>query len=262
MAAFIKGRPWSALFYARRLSVRFAAALIAAPSALFGGGTFAATESESAIRQPDSGIVIAGAVSRPGIVSSPRFLSEAVAEAGGLTPQAYALGSVLLRPATAGATTEACLARHRSWLSAQLSTVPDLDPKIVTYLTDQVGMGRLVRVPLALTSTTQGEGGAAAVLLGAGDVLIIPARASTVAVVGESLAGAQQWRYEPGYRVEDYLDQYIRPASDQRALALYLPDGRLQELRVNYWNYEKQVVPPGSVIWMGSPKKAKRSCGE
>lgn len=264
MDALIKGRPWLALFYARRLSARFAAILLAAPAFVFGGTAFAVDEPDDAAQRPESGIVIAGAVSRPGIVGAPRSLNEAIVAAGGLTPQAYALGAVLLRPASAGATTtEACLARHQSWLSAQLSTVPGLDPNIVAYLTEQVGTGRLVRVPVALVSGAPAESGAAAVsLLGAGDVLIIPSRPSTVAVVGESLAGAQQWRYEPGLRVEDYLAQYLRPSTDQRPLALYLPDGRLRELRLNFWNYEKQVVPPGSVIWIGARDQAKRACVE
>lgn len=263
MAALIKGRPWPALFYACGFSPQPVLACLAVIGLAAGTAASAAEDAPERSPPPDSGIVIAGAVTQPGIVRAPLPLAQALAEAGGLSAQAYALGAVLLRPASAAASTsQACLARHRSWLSAQLATIPDLDPNIVSYLIDQVGKGRLVRIPVALASVAQETGAADTVLLGVGDVLIIPARPSTVAVVGESLAGAQQWRYEPGLRVEDYLDQYLRPSTDQRALALYLPDGRLRELRLNFWNYEKQVVPPGSVIWMGARDRASRACVE
>lgn len=257
---FRKGRPWLALFCACRFLPRLGFAFLIGLSALLSGPANA----ESAATAPASsgGIMVAGAVARATTIPGPVTLLEAISQAGGLTAQAYALGTVLLRPAPGGITSETCLARQRSWLSAQLATVPGLDQDWVSALADQVGRGRLVRVPVALAASSMETTAAQAVNLGEGDVLIIPPRPSTIAVVGEALAGTQQWRYEPGFRVEDYLAEYLQPATDQRALALYLPNGRLRELRLNYWNYQEQVVPPGSVIWMGATRRALAACGE
>ncbi len=87
------------------------------------------------------------------------------------------------------------------------------------------------------------------VVLEPGDALLIPKRPSSVTVAGQVLNPGSQI-FASGRSPTDYVEQaggYGQAADKKRAFIIF-PDGSAKPLKLSGWNFEKQDVPPGSLI--------------
>jgi polysaccharide biosynthesis/export protein len=207
-------------------------------------------------------VSVLGDVVRPGSYPASAKVSEVLLAAGGLRPSAYPLGAVLLRPAHLKALPQPCLRRSAQVLQAQLSLSPGLASGQLDALIQAAAVGQMQRLPVEVDRAVLAVAPDRDSLLGGGDVLYIPSRPQTVAVLGDAPLGLQVFRHAPGQLAEDYLVPGLSPRFSRRRHTLYLPNGALQPLQLSYWNYRKEVVPPGSVILVEPPlsRQERREC--
>ena len=209
----------------------------------------------------NSQITVIGDVERPGSYPATAKVSEILVAAGGLGPSAYPLGAVLLRPAYLEALPSSCLQRSAQVLQAQLSLSPGLASGQLDALIQATAVGQMQRLPVEVDRAVLAVAPDRDTLLGGGDVLFIPSRPQTVAVLGDAPLGLQVFRHAPGHLAEDYLVPGLSPRFSRRRHTLYLPNGSLQPLQLSYWNYRKEVVPPGSVILVEPPSSRQERLG-
>ncbi|MBS0280943.1 MAG: capsule biosynthesis GfcC family protein, partial [Proteobacteria bacterium] len=86
-------------------------------------------------------------------------------------------------------------------------------------------------------------------LLEAGDVLYIPQRPSTIAVLGQVMQPGS-FPYRSGKTLEDYIEQAggYAATSDESLTFIVLPDGSARRIRKSWLSFDAQDLPPGSTI--------------
>jgi polysaccharide export outer membrane protein len=185
-------------------------------------------------------------------------LSDLLVRAGGLTNTAYASGSVFLRKSAAAAEHEGYL-RAASEIENELVIAmtrvgnDKIDPStfasmqtFVNELRTQKAVGRVAIVadPSVLASRPEMDP-----LLEAGDVLYIPQRPSTIAVLGQVMQPGSL-PYRPGMTLEDYIEQAggYAATSDESLTFIVLPDGSARRIRKSWLSFDAQDLPPGSTI--------------
>lgn len=208
----------------------------------------------------DSGLVtILGEFKRPGRYTIKRGerVSEIIARAGGLTPQAYPYGAVFTRES----------AKNRERLGYERSAF-ELEGALATALSspDSGALGAASQAVSSLIETLRSTEPVGRVVMEAdptvlqirpdldivlepGDQLIMPKRPSSVTVTGEVLSpGAQQ--FFPGLKADEYVDMAggIGQAGDDGRIFVVLPNGAAKPLSIAYWNYDPVLIPPGSTI--------------
>jgi len=185
-------------------------------------------------------------------------LSDLLARAGGLTSNAYAYGTVFLRKSAASAEHEGYL-RAANEIENELVIAmtrvgnDKVDPStfasmqtFVNELRTQKAVGRVAIVadPSVLASKPEIDP-----LLEAGDVLYIPQRPSTIAVLGQVMQPGS-FPYRPGKTLEDYVEQAggYAATSDESLTFIVLPDGSARRIRKSWLSFDAQDLPPGSTI--------------
>ncbi len=207
------------------------------------------------------GILLAGEFNHPGIYTLSRgeTLSQVIARAGGLTPQAYPYGAVLTRERlkrqekrhyarTARDLQDASFAllhkRDGDDSAAAISAIEGL----VKELKETQAVGRIVveadPAMLALNPDLD-------TLLEAGDTLYMPQRSNIISVTGEVLnPGASS--FIPGRNADDYISKAggLRRYADEERVFVVLPNGEAQPVisTMTHWNYSPIKIPPGSTI--------------
>jgi protein involved in polysaccharide export with SLBB domain len=86
-------------------------------------------------------------------------------------------------------------------------------------------------------------------LLEPGDVVFIPQRPSTVAVLGEVMQPGS-YSYRPGMTVGDYIKKaggYAQFANDDLTF-IVMPDGSARRIETSWLNFDVNTLPPGSTI--------------
>lgn len=213
--------------------------------------------------QPTSGsplakdaITVIGAVEQAGIVGSKGArVDDAIADAGGLREDAYPLGAMLYRrlpdergdSATAGVERD-LVAGALDGLQVALSG-PFGGERRARLIAELRTEGRFMRVPVAADAALQRRFPERNPALAPGDVLFLPTRPETVTVIG-AVRSPGQMAFHSGATADDYLEQaggWLPGARRQRS-AVYLPDGKLRDLSLSFWNYKPTAVPPGSII--------------
>ncbi|MBM3516524.1 MAG: polysaccharide biosynthesis/export protein [Alphaproteobacteria bacterium] len=202
-------------------------------------------------------VQLAGEVVRPGFYQIRRGerLSELIARAGGLTPQAYPHGAVFTRERVREAEQEGLIRATRD-LNASLAVAAaqrDIDANAVRSLLDLVrGMSEAAavgRVVIEADPTVLDVRPELDTVLEPGDLLFMPKRPNSVLVIGDVLnPGAMQ--FIAGKKVDQYIRQaggFQRSADEDRVFVVY-PNGEAQPVSVNVWNYTPVRVPPGSTI--------------
>ena len=139
-----------------------------------------------------------------------------------------------------------------SQLLAGVSTIGSkgVDPTAVhafaTQLRTQKALGRisLIADPSILAAHPNQDP-----LLEAGDVVFIPQRPSTVAVLGEVMQPGS-YSYQPGMTVEDYVKKAGGYAqfSDSSLTFVVMPDGTARKLEKSFFGFQSAQLPPGSAI--------------
>ena len=211
-------------------------------------------------------VILVGEFLRPGTYDIRRGerLSEVIARAGGLTPQAYPYGAVFTRSSVRERQQEG-FARTARELETSLiqvasgqavagsrSTSVDLGAAITAgrelanSLREARAAGRMVveANPVLLAARPELD-----VLLEPGDIIAIPKRPNEVTVVGSILnPGSLQFR--SGWRASDYVRASggtQRFADPSRAF-IVLPNGQSTAAGLSAWQQGGPPVPPGSLV--------------
>lgn len=202
-------------------------------------------------------VTLQGEVRFPGTYSIVRgeHLSDLLARAGGLTSTAYPYGTVFLRKSAAAVEHDGYV-RLAQEVESQLLiptnrlgtvAVPAAQiQSLADKLRSQQALGRvsIIADPSVLASRPEIDP-----LLESGDVLYIPQRPSTVAVLGQVMQQGS-YRYERGKTVKDYIEQAGGYAqfSDEGNTYLVLPDGSARKIDVSWLSFDAAALPPGSAI--------------
>lgn len=208
-------------------------------------------------------VTIRGEVRRPGVYNVVRGerLSSVLVRAGGLTSVAYPYGAVFLRKSAAEREHEGYQQAARD-LERQLTVSMARSPigtassnpainypalrALVNDLRNQQALGRVnvVADPAVLATRPQSDP-----LVESGDVLFVPQRPATVAVLGEVM-NATSFQADPSMAVADYIDLaggYARFADKSRTF-LVLPDGTARQIEKSWFSLKGDSLPPGSTI--------------
>ncbi len=202
-------------------------------------------------------VLLLGEFMRPGPYSIRRGekLSEVIARAGGLTPQAYPYGTVFTRESVRKAQEEGFrrTAREINQGLARAAVQPEISgqallvaQRIVKQLNEVQALGRMVveADPAVLRVRPDLDS-----VLEPGDRIFVPKRPNFVSVIGDVLnPGALQ--FFPGKRARDYLAEaggILDTADDDRVFVVY-PDGKAQPITLGLWSSSRVLIPPGSTI--------------
>jgi polysaccharide export outer membrane protein len=209
----------------------------------------------------DGPVVLSGEFLRPGIYDIRRGerLSEVIARAGGLTPQAYPYGAVFTRESVKEAETlqfERAARELQSGILASLShsgtqaTSAQSEAPILQNYVEEIRstppIGRVVveADPAVLAAKPELD-----ILLSPGDTLTMPKRPSFVTVTGQVL-NPTTLEFSPGASARDYIHQagdYSQSAEKDKTYVI-LPNGISQPLKTSFWNFHHINIPPGSSI--------------
>ena len=211
-------------------------------------------------------VVLAGEVLRPGSYDIRRGerLSELLARAGGLTPQAYAYGTVFTRESVRIRQQEGFARAARDIETSLLSVaagqasagppgqrgdvagIVTAGRELAATLRQAQAAGRMVveANPVVLAARPELD-----VLLEPGDLIVIPKRPTEVTVVGAVLnPGSLQ--FLSGWRAADY----VRAAGGTQRFAdaarafVVLPNGQSAPAGLGGWQAGGPPVPPGSLV--------------
>lgn len=185
-------------------------------------------------------------------------LSQLIRRAGGLTENAYPYGAVFTRvgarQAEAAAHVREARELQESLMTATTSgALGDLAPTAAPLLQQAVevirGLPPVGRIVLQADPTLLAAHPEQDVILDAGDLIVMPKRPVTIAVIGQVLnEGTVAFR--PGASVADYLDSAggLTQGADHSRIFLVLPNGSARTLATSFWNYTTVPIPPGSTI--------------
>jgi len=211
-------------------------------------------------------VTLMGEALRPGVYDIRRGerLSELLARAGGLTPQAYAYGAVFTREsvrirqqdgfARTARDLETSLIQVAAGQATAGSRAGGIDVgsaisagrELANALRQAQAAGRMVveANPTVLASRPDLD-----VLLEPGDLIVIPKRPNEVTVVGAVLnPGSLQ--FQTSWRANDY----VRAAGGQQRFAdptrafVVLPNGQSAPAGLGAWQAGGPPVPPGSLV--------------
>lgn len=183
-------------------------------------------------------------------------LSEVLMRAGGLTGTAYPQGTVFLRKSAAQIEQEGYMRaanQIESQLLAGVSAIGSrgVDPGAVRAFAAQLRTQKpLGRISLIADPSVLAANPSLDPLLEAGDVVFIPQRPATVAVLGEVMQPGS-YSYQPGMTVDDYVRKAGGYAqfSEESLTFIVQPDGSARKVERSWLNFDAaQALPPGSAI--------------
>ncbi|NIK86888.1 protein involved in polysaccharide export with SLBB domain [Rhizomicrobium palustre] len=208
-------------------------------------------------------VTVQGQVRRTGtfqIVRGER-LSELLARAGGLTDSAYPYGTVFLRRSAAlkeqesfrrqAAEIQTQLVMAMSRRDAGSKMAPDSFSSLQTYVEEVRNQKPLGRMTVIADPALLAANPTADPILEPNDVIYIPARPYSVAVLGEVLQPTSI-PFRPDMSAKDYIDAaggYSQFAEKSQTV-LVLPDGTARRVESSWFNFSSETVPPGSTIYV------------
>lgn len=211
-------------------------------------------------------VILVGEFLRPGTYDIRRGerLSEVIARAGGLTPQAYPYGAVFTRESVRQRQQEGFQRTARELetsliqvaagqavagtrgASVDLGSAITAGRELANSLREARAAGRMVveANPVILAARPELD-----VLLEPGDVIAMPKRPNEVTVVGSVLnPGSLQFR--SGWRASDYVRASGGPQrfADPSRAFIVLPNGQSTAAGLSAWQQGGPPVPPGSLV--------------
>jgi len=182
-------------------------------------------------------------------------LSDLLMRAGGLTSTAYPQGTVFLRKSAAQIEQSGYQRAANDIESQLLAGVTNIgsnrvDPTAVhafaTQLRTQKALGRIAITadPSVLAANPRLDP-----LLEGGDVVFIPQRPSTVAVLGEVMQPGS-YTYQAGMTVKEYIKKaggYAQFSEDDMTFIVQ-PDGSARKVEESWLSADVTSIPPGSAI--------------
>jgi protein involved in polysaccharide export with SLBB domain len=211
-------------------------------------------------------VTLAGEVARPGSYDIRRGerLSELLARAGGLTPQAYAYGTVFTRESVRALQQEGFRRAARD-LETSLVQVA-AGQAVAGARGPQADVGGAIQAGRELANTLRGAQAAGRMvveanpvilaarpeldpLLEPGDLIVVPKRPGEVTVVG-SVLNPGSLLFQPGWGAAEYLRAAGGPQrfADTGRAFLLLPNGQAVPAGLSGWSTERPPVPPGSLL--------------
>jgi len=183
-------------------------------------------------------------------------LSDLLRRAGGLTPQAYADGTIFSRQSARRAEEARFKAAARELQRSLASAMGSDEPPQAAQITSvRQLIAELNNIPAVGRITVEADPAALVVepeldvLLETGDRIYVPKRPLSVRVSGEVLSPAVlQFRSDKNAR--DYIAEaggISFNADKGRSFVLY-PDGSAEPLSISSWNHNTVFIPPGSTI--------------
>jgi polysaccharide export outer membrane protein len=185
-------------------------------------------------------------------------LSDVLMRAGGLTTTAYPQGTVFLRKSAAQVEQEG-YNRAADEIQSQLvagmarignDKIPgDAVAAIQGFITQLRTQKPLGRVAMQADPSVLAANPAQDPLVEPGDVVFIPQRPSTIAVLGEVMQPGS-YSYRPGMSVDEYIKRaggFAQFANDDLTF-IVLPDGSARRLDTSWLNFDVAKLPPGSSI--------------
>lgn len=205
-------------------------------------------------------VTVQGEIQHPGTFTILRgeHLSDLLKRAGGLNSTAYPAGTVFLRKSAARIEHEGYLRAAdevENQLIVAMTRVGEnrLDPTAFSSMRAFVQELRsrqvLGRISITADPKMLAADPAADPLLEAGDVIYIPPRPTTVAVLGQ-VQQPGHFRYRKNATLEDYLAQsggYAQTA-DESHTYIVLPDGEARRVTRSWLSFDVAALPPGSTI--------------
>ncbi|WP_376099297.1 SLBB domain-containing protein [Roseomonas sp. CCTCC AB2023176] len=211
-------------------------------------------------------VALVGEVARPGTYDIRRGerLSELLARAGGLTPQAYPYGAVFTRESVRQRQQEGFARTARELESSLLQVAAgqavagsraggvdlagaiNAGQALATTLREARAAGRMTveANPVVLAARPELD-----VLLEPGDLIAIPKRPNEVTVVG-SVLNPGSLQFTTGWRASQYVRAAGGPqrfADESRAFVV-LPNGQSVPAGLGSWQAGGPPVPPGSLV--------------
>ncbi|HEU4550210.1 MAG TPA: SLBB domain-containing protein, partial [Rhizomicrobium sp.] len=205
-------------------------------------------------------VTVQGEVRYPGTFPILRgeHLSDLLVRAGGLTSTAYPYGTVYLRQSAAQAERQAYV-READGIQNQLVVAmtrigsSKIDPNtfasmqnFVSEVRNHQALGRVsfVADPKILMADPSRDP-----LLEAGDVIYIPPRPTTIAVLGEVLQPGN-FTFRKGATLDDYIEQAggYSAIADESHIYVVLPNGEARRAARSWLNFDVTALPPGSSI--------------
>jgi len=185
-------------------------------------------------------------------------LSDVLMRAGGLTTTSYPQGTVFLRKSAAQVEQEGynrAADEIQSQLIAGMARIgndkipADAVTAIQGFITRLRTQKPLGRIAMDADPSLLAANPAQDPLLEPGDVVFIPQRPSTVAVLGEVMQPGS-YSYRPGMSVADYIKRaggYAQFANDDLTFVV-MPDGSARRMDTSWLNFDVATLPPGSSI--------------
>jgi len=185
-------------------------------------------------------------------------LSDVLMRAGGLTSTAYPRGTVFLRKSAAQVEQDGynrAAGEIQSQLVAGMARVGndkipgDAVTAIQGFVTQLRTQKPLGRIAIAADPAVLAANPTLDPLLEPGDVVFIPQRPSTVAVLGEVMQPGS-YSYQPGMTVGDYIKKaggYAQFSNDDMTFIVQ-PDGSARRLETSWLGFDSTTLPPGSTI--------------
>jgi polysaccharide biosynthesis/export protein len=185
-------------------------------------------------------------------------LSDVLMRAGGLTTTAYPQGTVFLRKSAADIERDG-YNRAADEIQSQLiagmarigsDKIPgDAVTAIQGFITQLRTQKALGRIAMDADPSLLAANPAQDPLLEPGDVVFIPQRPSTIAVLGEVMQPGS-YSYRPGTSVEEYIKRAggFAQFSNDDLTFIVLPDGSARRLDTSWLNFDPSTLPPGSTI--------------
>jgi protein involved in polysaccharide export with SLBB domain len=185
-------------------------------------------------------------------------LSDLLVRAGGLTGTAYPYGTVFLRKSAADVEHDGYIRAAKEvedQLVVAMTRVGNdkIDPTtfasmqtFVYELRNQKAVGRIsvAADPSVLAAKPELDP-----LLEAGDVVYIPQRPSTVAVLGQ-VSQPGSFPYRSGLTLGSYIEQAggYSATADEAQTFIVLPDGSARRIQKSWLSFDANNLPPGSTI--------------
>lgn len=205
-------------------------------------------------------IVIEGEVVYPGqyaIVNKGEHVSDLINRSGGLRPEAFPEGAVLLRKTyinnsdSALLTDKLALFYNKLEDSTSINSVKSMMERKYQLL--GINLADIVKKP----------GSKYDILLEEGDVLKIPKKLQTVQLYGE-VYFPKKIRFDNGYTFRDYIrgaGGYTSSALKRRSYIVY-PNGEVKSTRKIFFFNKYPKIKPGTEVYVPSKKERKGLSGQ
>jgi protein involved in polysaccharide export with SLBB domain len=185
-------------------------------------------------------------------------LSDLLAQAGGLTSTAYPSGTIFLRRSAADTERQGYIRASNEiedQLVVAMTRIGNDKIDATTFASMQAFVNQLRTQPaVGRISVTADPSVLAAKpeldpLLEPGDVVYVPQRPSTIAVLGQ-VSQPGNFPYRSGLTMADYIAQAggYSVTSDESMTFVVMPDGSARKTQSSWLSFDSQSLPPGSTI--------------